>query len=428
MNLLIRAFLYVTRKWGKSLLLFSIIFVISTLVLCGLASLDAEEKTSVELRGTTGASFTVSRNLSTGGWGSGKGGSYSTQEFITDEMVKKIATVEGIEAYNATYATIFEFFDTDGHDYEHINPIGQSMVDDQYYSIGTMHSEYSSMFLSHAFTLVEGRHITNSDHNVLLISKAIADKHKLHLGDPIVAVNDLSEEFTIIGIFDVVSDKTDEKNSYNMASYYDYENYAFMDIKAMANVLKNFPDGPSEGYSSADFFVTDPTQLETIIMEVHKKDSINWNNFTVSANNEVYERTAHSMSDMSSLIRALIIVIVGISMGIVTLILTMWVKSRIRETGILLAAGISKRSILLQQISEVGFIAIFGFSLSYWFSKGVAGNVGSLFGMTTDRVIVTSRHFGFVSSLGAVILILSILISSISTMRVKPKEILSKMS
>ena len=84
MNLGIRAILYSARKWKKTLLVFFLLLAITTLVLSGLAIADAQEEQAEEVRGTTGASFTVERNLSTGGWASGNGGSYSTQEFITD--------------------------------------------------------------------------------------------------------------------------------------------------------------------------------------------------------------------------------------------------------------------------------------------------------------------------------------------------------
>lgn len=428
MNLMKRAFLYVFRKRGKSLLLLSIIFVISTLVLCGLASMDEEKESSEELRGTIGTSFTVSRNLGAGSWRSGSGGSYSTQEFLSDDMIGQVAGIVGIEAYDATYTTIFELFDTYGNYFEHIDPIGQSLVDDQYYTIGAVNSDYSSMFLSQMFTLVEGRHITNSDTNVILISKAIADKHNLQLGDTVVAVNDLSEELEIVGIFDVLADKTDEKNNYNMASYYDYNNYVFMDMNSMNDALKNFSDGPSQGYSSADFFVSDPKQLESIIIEAQKINSINWHNYTISANNEVYERTAGSMSDMSSLIKTLIMAIVIISAGIVTLILSMWVKGRFRETGILLAGGIPKYSIILQQMIEISFISLPAFLFSYWFSKLVAGSIGTMFGKTADNVIVSIEHIAMTSGFGFSILVLAIVISNIPTLRLKPKDILSKMS
>lgn len=428
MNVMKRAFLFVLRKRGKSLLLFFIIFVISTLVLCGFASMDAEEKSSETLRGTTGTSFTVSRNLSTGDWSSGSGGTYSTQEFLSEDMIDEIAQIQGIKAYDASYSTIFELFDTDGTYYEHINPIGQSMVDDQYYTVGTVNSEYSSMFLSQMFTLVEGRHITDSDTDAILISKAIADKHKLDIGDTVVAVNDRSEELEIVGIFDVLADKSDEKNNYDMASYYDYDNYVFMDMKAMADALQNYSDCPGNGYDSADFFVGDPEQLESIIMEAQKISSVNWDNFTISANDEVYERTAGSMSDMSSLIRSLMIAILTISLAIVTLILSLWVKGRVRETGILMAGGISKGSILFQQMLEVGMIALCAIPLSAWFSHLFVGNLGALFGNSSDQITVTTVHFILTSGMLAAILVLAILISNVWTFRLKPKDILSKMS
>ena len=101
MNLGIRAVLHTARKWKKTLLLFSLLLFITTLVLSGLAIADAQEEQAEEVRGTTGASFTVERNLSTGGWASGNGGSYSTQEFITDEMLQEISSVDGVAGYDA---------------------------------------------------------------------------------------------------------------------------------------------------------------------------------------------------------------------------------------------------------------------------------------------------------------------------------------
>ncbi len=427
MNLIKRAFLHGIRKPGKSLLLFLIIVVISTLVLSGLASLDAEEERTTDLRGATGASFTVERNLSTGSWKSDENGSYSTQELITNKMAQRIAEIKGIEAFDTNCTTIFELFDTNNRYIECINPKGMPMVDGQYYTVGTISSEYSSLFLSQSFSMVKGRHITAKDKDAVIISKAIADKHNLNLGDTVNAYNDLTVPLKVIGIFEVVADKSDEKNNYNMASYFDYENYIFMSMEAMIEALKNFPDGPSLGYTSADFFVSDPERLEQIIKNVQAIDGINWNNFTISANNEVYERTENAISNMSSLIRTLIVIIVVISIGIVTLILTMWVKGRMRETGILLSIGIPKTFILMQYIVEVGLISIVAFPLSYLFSSNISGYIGNLFGKT-GTILVTTQHFRVVCGFGAMLLAVSIIISSIPSMRLKPKEILSKMS
>ena len=108
MNLGIRAILYSARKWKKTLLVFFLLLAITTLVLSGLAIADAQEEQAEEVRGTTGASFTVERNLSTGGWASGNSGSYSTQEFISEEMLQKISSVDGVAGYMS--ASAFDFF------------------------------------------------------------------------------------------------------------------------------------------------------------------------------------------------------------------------------------------------------------------------------------------------------------------------------
>ena len=106
MNLGIRAVLHTARKWKKTLLVFFLLLAITTLVLSGLAIADAQEEQSEELRGVTGASFTVERNLSTGGWTSGNGGSYSTQEFISGEMLQEIASVDGIAGYDSSIVSM----------------------------------------------------------------------------------------------------------------------------------------------------------------------------------------------------------------------------------------------------------------------------------------------------------------------------------
>ena len=142
MKLGIRAVLYTIRKWKKTMLIFCLLLSIATLVLSGLAIADAQEEQAEEVRGTTGASFTVERNVSTGGWSSGSGGSYSTQEYLTADMMEKIAEVDGIKGYNASIRTILCLSDSNGNWLEQMNPTGHAMVDCQFYSYGCINSEY----------------------------------------------------------------------------------------------------------------------------------------------------------------------------------------------------------------------------------------------------------------------------------------------
>lgn len=421
-----RAYLYVVRKRAKSLLLALIIFVISTLVLCGLAALSAEKKKSAGLRGTTGSSFSVEREEK---WGDeaensdNSSGITNLADFVTRDMIEKIKAVNGIKAYNALYETILK-----------LSSGSLTGQDNQFRSYGSVNTEYASWFLARKLTLAEGRHITEADKNAVMISKDIAEKYGLKLGDRVSAVNDPQnndpeKELTIVGIFEVLADEEDQKDQYSMdALYGGYSRYAFVDMNSMKELLVNYEsDGPNNGFLSADFYVADPKQLESIVENVQKLDGIDWDNYKISVNDKVYERSADSMSDISSLIRTLIAVIIVISMFIVTLILSMWIKSRTRETGILLAAGITGPSILLQHIFEVALIALFSFPLSYFFSKAAAGSIGRLL-ESAGNVTVNLGHFAPVCIFGSILLLLAVLLSNIWTFRQKPREILSKMS
>ena len=429
MNLGTRAALYTVRKWKKTLLVFCLLLAITTLVLSGLAIADAQEKQAEEVRGTTGASFTVSRNTATGGWSSDGGGSYSTQEYLTTDRMESIAAINGIEGYNASIRTILCLSDRQGQWLEQMEPTGHAIVDCQFYSYGCINSKYHSLFLSGAMVMCEGKTIDSSVKNGIVISKDIADKHDLKVGDTIQAVNNpLSDDKTmnleIVGLFEVVADKTDERNNYNESSYYEYTNNAFVSEAAMKKLLENYAD---VGYASADFFVTDPERLESIIHEVQKIHTIDWNNFLITANDEVYQNISNALSDTGTLITTLIAVITAVSMVLIILILSMSVRGRKRETGILLAAGISKPTVVLQYVLETLLIAAAAFPLAYLSSRQAAGILGTLFGKTAENVVVTSQHFTLTATVGSVLLIASVLVSCIPVMRLKPKTILSQM-
>ena len=192
----------------------------------------------------------------------------------------------------------------------------------------------------------------------------------------------------------------------------------------MKKLLENYAD---VGYASADFFVSDPERLESIIHEVQKINTINWNNFFITANDDVYQNISSALSDTGTLLTTLIVVITAVSMVLMILILSMSVRSRTRETGILLAVGIAKPVVVLQYLLEVLLIAAAAFPLAYLSSKQAAGTLGTLFGKTAEHIIVTSEHFMLVVVVGGVLLVTAVLASCIPAMRLKPKTILSQM-
>lgn len=424
MNLGLRAILYTVRKWKKTLLVFCLILSISTLVLSGLAIADAQEEQSEELRGVTGASFTVERNLSTGGWASGNGGSYSTQEFISDEMLQEISSVDGVAGYDGSIVSMPYYFKETG---ESVVTTGYT---NSFYTYGSINTEYNDLFASGRFELVEGSHITENITNGLIISRERAEQNGLKIGSKVNGINDPYTDdpevnMEIVGIFEVVADKNDEATMYDASTMWDFSNYAFCSKAAMEAMCVNYGDGNK--IQEADFFITDAAQLENVIAEVQNISSINWDSFIISANDEVYQNISSALSDTNTLVTALIVAITVVSLVLITLILSMSIRSRKRETGILLAVGIAKPAVILQYVLETLLIAVVAFPLAYLSSKQVAGILGILFGKTEENVIVTPQHFILVAIAGGILLVAAVLVSSISAMRLKPRQILSQM-
>ena len=168
---------------------------------------------------------------------------------------------------------------------------------------------------------------------------------------------------------------------------------------------------------------------------------------------------------MDKVIRIMILAITISGIGILILLLSIWARSRIYETGILLSAGKSKWEILAQRIIEIVIITIFAFGISYAMSNIVANDVGNILlsqanELNTDEsntnkinpeipisannfdvtpvfsapkveeltVNVSADVFAVVYVLELLIVLLSICMGSIPVMKMKPKAILTKMS
>ena len=416
MNLGTRAVLHTARKWKKTLLLFCLLLFITTLVLSGLAIADAQEEQSEELRGVTGASFTVNAN-----------NGYTLQP-VTDEMIEEIAAIDGVESYNTSQYTIANIYHQDtlmkGTD-------EREGVADLFYATGCFDTEYSPLFLTGALRLTEGRHVTEGNSGIILY-EGLAEKYGLSLGDTLEVKNgnpdDPLVECEIAGIFEVIADDDDEQATMARPStLFDYENYIFTDTDTMSAVSAPYTVSEGNGIDSVDFFVSDAAKLESIVQEVQNISSIDWDSYYITVNNEVYERISSGISDTSTLVTTLVVIVTVVSMVLITLILSMSIRSRKRETGILLAVGIAKSAVILQYVLENTLIAIVAFPLAYLSSKQVAGTLGTLFGKTAANVIVTPQHFMLVAVVGGILLLAAVLVSSISAMRLKPKQILAQM-
>lgn len=322
------------------------------------------------------------------------------------------------------------------------------------------------MFTGGSIELIEGRQITPKDQNAVLIHKELAEKNGLKLGDQfIIAMNSqitggdeeggkLKETVTIVGIFD---SKVSQQVSVFSTPGELLENTVLMDVETSVKLLS----WSSAGYYKVHYRVNDPAELNNIMQEVKKLNSIDWSCYSISTDNKTYEVATTPLDNLSGLITTLIIIITIIGVAVLILLLTMWTKSRTHESGILLSLGIGKFKIIMQHMAEVFIIAILAFGISFFTSSAVAQGLGNTllgdtsqsstpqntqleedgsFGYTLPEtpmnvdtatelsVTVVPQTFLWVFGIGGLLTVVAVLAASVPLFRLKPKQLLAKMS
>lgn len=454
MNFMNRAWLYIVRKRGKSILLFVILLVMATFVLTALALGNASKAAQQELRQSLGGSFLIGFDYTENNpylkVESVDGGTlvYSTQQ-ISPELVEQVRSIDGVNYCSATTESLAVLPSLDLF-------AGNIPIEEEFRNsskiLGTWKSEELSRFTSGQLALTEGRHIMPGDKNKGLISKDLADKNGLKIGD--VIQTDKGVEIEIVGLF---VPKEIEGINDQVTTYDKIQNLIISDL---ATRIANENSPATQGFNELTVSVDDPQNMENIITKVKEIKGVDWKGFAIMVDNEDYENAASSLEQLSELVSTILMIALMVSIAILSLILTMWARTRIHETGVLLSVGISKLSILGQYIAEVLLIAIFAFSLSYFSASAIAGQMGNVLqsgqavteaqqedGLSagtrgeagTDtgepeietpelQVRVQLEEMGLLFLLGIGIVTVSAGISSISVMRLKPREILSKMS
>ena len=82
----------------------------------------------------------------------------------------------------------------------------------------------------------------------------------------------------------------------------------------------------------------------------------------------------------------------------------------------------------LDHVLETLLIAVVAFPLAYLSSKQGAGTLGTMVGKRAGYVIVTPQHFILVATAGGLPLVAAVLVSGISAMPLRPRQILAQMA
>lgn len=476
-----RAFLYVARKKGKSILLFFILLIMSTFVLTGLSTQKASQEAQKNLREALGGEFYVSVELSESNpyfrrVDDGEGAlDLYTELPVTRDMINAIMEIGGIEKYDASAQTLVS---TNLTIFPGNVPL-KGELNNKIYARTVAGTENNSFFQSGIMELTEGKHITGNESNAAVISRDMADQNSLQIGDSISLQADEEAKVKIIGIYEI---RKPDPAYASIVTYEKLENQIFIDTSALQDLFGDMP----VGFYEVAFSVYDPAQLDSIMSEVKGLFAIDWRAFEVAADNQTYLDAAAPLQKLQALMSSIIWVVILVSAVILSLVLAMWGRSRIHETGVFLSLGVGKAGIIGQYLAEVVMIAVLAFGCSYFTSNIAAGRIAdglmqkgisgdneeqtkedidfdvkegygddvvvsikddsvlpsgqdaapevevSIDGAEadTEQISVTIGPYNMLQLyfIGLTVIILSVGVSSLPVMRLKPREILSKMS
>ena len=221
--------------------------------------------------------------------------------------------------------------------------------------------KYLDSFTNNNYKLTKGRLLTTKDQNTnnCVIETNLASDNDLSVSDTFTittTVNDetITQELTIVGIYEIQS-----TNEIGSAHFNNPVNTIYTDLSIGQTLT-----GSSENITSAIYYLDDPENAEAFVELAKKKSDIDFDTFSLDANNRLYQQNASSLESMQSFAKMFVWIVVIAGSAILCLILALTIRNRYYEIGVLLSLGQSKVKIIAQQLIEVGLIAVVAFVIS----------------------------------------------------------------
>lgn len=460
------AVLSIRKNVGRTILLLGVAFLIINLVMAGLEIRTATEKSMDATRQSLGSDVTLAYNMKALMSNRSKGEAL-------DQFNISIKVSDANELSKLKYVTSVNYLQSVSVDTDDIEPVNMSSttttsqseqlennqdnkklgpMDNNNFTVsGQSTMKTLSAFVNKQYVLKSGRLLSESDAhtNNVVISSELASDNNLKVGSTFsVYTSDSSNNkimitVNVVGIYRVktvnqIGGMSNRQSPYNTI-------YSSLETAQKLN-------GSTTTISSAIYTLDDPSHISAF-KKIAKKTSVDWNTYTLDANDQVYQMSIGSLKNMNKF-ASLFVMIVIVGGGIVmALALMLALRSRYHEYGILLSLGESKLRIVGQQLIEVGLVVAFAFMLSLGSGQFVGKKISNMLAsassntpavtmkMPTNKnnngqqpqqktkdldVSLSGEVIGEVTGVSVLIVVIAILLPSLAILRMSPRKILMK--
>ncbi len=385
MNFIHRAFLSMTRRLDKSLLLFLIVFILSNVMAGSIAISQASENVEATMKQQLGANATVEIDYEKiQDWNEEQ---WQELIWVTPEMVDNIGALEQVKYYDYNIQAWMM-----GNDLKEYNPNNGPTDYEAYFEVKGVHFAEVLDIATGEADLVDGRVFTQSeiDNNeaFALVSQQFAEVNNLNLGDLVLLSQSFWDEegeeirqdffFEIIGLY---SPNVDLENNDDPNRWIDYtafnriytSNGAVQAVNDWQNAMyaEIYPDMELNNfvYITPTFVLNDPEAVESF-----KVDALAFlpDYYRVRADADAYESVAGPINFIGSLSNMILWVAIFATILILSLVVVLFLRDRKHEFGIYLSLGEAKWKVLSQIVAEVFIVSFLAITLSMFSGTMIA--------------------------------------------------------
>ncbi|WP_207695317.1 hypothetical protein DOK67_0000858 [Enterococcus sp. DIV0212c] len=362
-----RAYLGVTKRFKKTILILLLISIVVTMIMIGLGIKktvsQANQSAKDQMRAETVICWDLDSLDSVG---------REKVPYLTKEVLEQVKKVDGVTDASVK---VRSFVRTD---LKQIGKPGVSVLFNQLEMpptnnlYGLDKKEDDDNFLTNKYKLISGiLPKESSENNPILISKEYAEKNNLKIGDTIDSLGGEMKgltkiKLTVCGIFDTGHVKETQAIEFDNTSH---PGNNFYTTNELAESLgSSDSDGEPRTYQQMKVSVDKVDNLSNVINKIKKEVSLDWNYFQFQSDYEQYERVTTAINNMSG-ISNVILWISGIAgVLILSLVMILSFRSRKFEMGVLLSIGEKKTGLVFQMLIE----ALIIFSCSFILATGIS--------------------------------------------------------
>lgn len=411
MNFLQRALASITRRKGKSLILFLVIFILGNVIAGAIAIQQSTGNVERKMKADLGATATaeVDPNLD---WNTL--GENETVDNLSESTIQEIGELSYVKSYDYSingYVSTSEF-KTIQYEWED----GSSSYSSSEEQLGLMlrgtNLETPMIFADKIANLVDGRYFTqeeiDSGAQVGIFSQKIAEENGFSVGDQVVldsqnyiysetgeTEKEKGSDFPIevIGIFQpqIVETKESENNQNFMDPVMvetDQYNTLYMpnkgvqeiNLQVMREGLEADPNMYGEDFNIDDyeFYATPNYQLkspEDVEAFRQEAETLLPEYYVIRASTDTYDEVGGSMKKLATISGYVVIVAVIATLVIISLVVVLFLRDRKHELGIYLAIGEHRKNVVLQILIELLIISVVAMGISLITGNLLGGSI-----------------------------------------------------